>query len=175
MKHGGPSVRTQEPGKEPLANFAKPEQVCNMPLIARCLWLGGPVLVLALSCLMGTGEQRKVLLPWSGIALPETCQFHRLFGLDCPGCGLTRSFIHISHGELMAAWQLNPLGLVLYTYVALQVPQALLRWLNVEYRRGWLSDGRLANWTRMNEWALIGILIGLVIQWMFRMIGRGLS
>jgi len=174
MKLRCPSVAIRESGEEPLSHVGKPEQPYSMPLIARCIWLGGPVLVLVLSRLMGTGEQRKVLLPWSGIALPETCHFHRLFGLDCPGCGLTRSFIHISHGELMAAWQLNPLGLVLYTYLALQVPQALLRWWNVEHRRGWLSDNKLASWTRVNEWALIGILLGLVLQWMLRTIGRGI-
>lgn len=144
----------------------------QMPMVARYLWLAGPLLILISSFLLCSDDPQAVSVPWFGITLPEMCHFRRLFGLDCPGCGLTRSFIHISHGNLNAAWQLNPLGIALYIYLGLQIPQALLRWQSVESRRRWLSDDRLARWTRINEWALIGLMIGLVIQWIFRWMWR---
>jgi len=50
-------------------------------------------------------------------ALPEgpVCLFRFLTGMPCPGCGLTRSFCALLHGELGAAWTFNPFG---YLFVA---------------------------------------------------------
>jgi hypothetical protein len=38
------------------------------------------------------------------------CLFHRLTGLDCPGCGLTRAFLSAGRGHWSEAFALNPLG-----------------------------------------------------------------
>ena len=37
------------------------------------------------------------------------CQFHRLTGLNCPGCGMTRALYALLHGELAAALRDNAL------------------------------------------------------------------
>lgn len=42
------------------------------------------------------------------------CAFNAVTGLSCPGCGLTRAFCAISHGQFALAWSLNPLSLYLY-------------------------------------------------------------
>lgn len=39
---------------------------------------------------------------------PE-CLFHRLTGLYCPGCGSTRAMHQLLHGNIAAAFKLNPL------------------------------------------------------------------
>lgn len=39
---------------------------------------------------------------------PE-CQFHRLTGLDCPGCGMTRAAYALLHGEWAVALRDNAL------------------------------------------------------------------
>lgn len=41
------------------------------------------------------------------------CPFHRLTGLDCPGCGTLRAMHQLAHGNLAAAWRLNPLAVAL--------------------------------------------------------------
>ena len=37
------------------------------------------------------------------------CQFHRLTGLDCPGCGMTRALYALLHGDLTTALHDNAL------------------------------------------------------------------
>jgi hypothetical protein len=37
------------------------------------------------------------------------CQFHRLTGLNCPGCGMTRALYALLHGELATALHDNAL------------------------------------------------------------------
>ncbi len=54
--------------------------------------------------------------------LPEVCQWRRLLGIDCPGCGLTRSFICLSRAQWARAWNFNPAGIALFGAVVLQVP-----------------------------------------------------
>ncbi len=147
----------------------------SMSTTSRWLWLVGPLLVLALSFLLRPGAGRSVLLPFVDIPLPESCYFYRLLGIDCPGCGLTRSFLHLSRGNLQIALQVNPLGIVLYTFLILQVPQAGLRWIPNENRRRWLSDVVLSRSTRINEWLMILILIALVFQWIATVVWREYS
>jgi uncharacterized protein DUF2752 len=43
---------------------------------------------------------------------PVICPFRLATGLPCPGCGLTRSWVFIAHGELGAAVRANPFGFV---------------------------------------------------------------
>jgi len=40
------------------------------------------------------------------------CLFHKLTGLDCPGCGGLRAAHHLLHGEFAAAFRYNPLLVV---------------------------------------------------------------
>jgi len=37
------------------------------------------------------------------------CQFHRLTGLNCPGCGMTRALYALLHGDFVTALQDNAL------------------------------------------------------------------
>ena len=51
---------------------------------------------------------------------PVVCPFRLMTGLPCPGCGLTRSWVYLLHGQPGAATAANPFGiLVLLASVAL--------------------------------------------------------
>lgn len=51
--------------------------------------------------------------------LPELCLFQRIWGIQCPGCGMTRAFLSLANFEWIQAWQYNPfsyflMGLTIY-------------------------------------------------------------
>lgn len=48
------------------------------------------------------------------------CQFHRLTGLNCPGCGMTRATHALLHGELAAALRQNALLVALVAILLLR-------------------------------------------------------
>jgi len=74
---------------------------------------------------------------YTPLGLPETrsCWFRSVSGLPCPGCGLTRAFCAISHGEFAEAWKHNPFGFGFYLFALV-----LIAWPLVHYRRPDLID-----------------------------------
>lgn len=125
------------------------------------VWFIGPVLILLAAGLLSTRGERQVILPWVGQALPETCATRWQFGIDCPGCGLTRSFIYLAHGDITAAWKLHPVSLVLFLYVVFQLPLALAHWCHVQHPL-------VARITRVNGFGIIAIAVLLALRWMSR-------
>jgi hypothetical protein len=61
---------------------------------------------------------------------PVLCPFRLMTGLPCPGCGLTRSWVYLVHGEWSDAVAANPFGFVTLgatIVLMLWVVQALVR------------------------------------------------
>lgn len=46
------------------------------------------------------------------------CVYKRLTDIDCPGCGLSRGFVQLEHGNVVAAVKLNPLTPVIFLLMA---------------------------------------------------------
>ena len=42
------------------------------------------------------------------------CIIKNLTGFDCPGCGLTRSILHFTHGDVYRSLELNIFGIPLF-------------------------------------------------------------
>lgn len=57
-----------------------------------------------------------------GTPIPGTCAFESFFGLRCPGCGLTRSFVLTAHLDFSEAFRLHPLGPIGFLAVLVQIP-----------------------------------------------------
>lgn len=117
--------------------------------------------VLLLAAILETRGGTAVVLPVLGIPLPELCYARRWLGIECPGCGLTRSFIAIMHGDFTSAWLFNPAGVAFFAAVAFQLPYRAIQLQRLhrgqrQARPVWL------NWL----WAPVGI--ALVIQWIAR-------
>lgn len=43
---------------------------------------------------------------------PVLCPVRRFTGVPCPGCGLTRTFVHALHGDVAAAFRAHAFGLL---------------------------------------------------------------
>ncbi len=57
---------------------------------------------------------------------PDLCPVHRVTGLPCPGCGVTRGLVLASHGDFQEALGANPWVLVLWPLLALLAVSVLV-------------------------------------------------
>ena len=125
------------------------------------IWLVGALLVLLGSLVMRVQDNRETV-SLLGVAVPETCTFKRVIGYGCPGCGLTRSFISLSHGQLIEAFYFNAVGLPLYLLVIAQIPYRLV--LVRRIRQG-QSTWHLSQY---GKWIAYLLAILLIVQWLTR-------
>ncbi|MFT3900695.1 MAG: DUF2752 domain-containing protein [Gordonia sp. (in: high G+C Gram-positive bacteria)] len=77
---------------------------------------------------IGGGAVLAIAAAWPTASVtdgPGTCIFRHVTGLPCPGCGLTRSFVMLAHGDVSAAFGFNLFGPVFFAAVAATVVVAL--------------------------------------------------
>ena len=65
------------------------------------------------------------ILPSDGAGIP-VCLFHSLTGLPCPGCGLTRAFSSLLHGQAAAAFAYHPFVFLLLPLFAIMAAHNFL-------------------------------------------------
>jgi hypothetical protein len=82
-------------------------------------------LAIAASFVLEVGGERVHLAGLPGYPVPKTCFSRELFGVDCPGCGLTRSFVYLAHGEWQASWGMHRLGWLMFLATLAQLPYRL--------------------------------------------------
>lgn len=153
--------------------------------------LGLSLSVLGLALVLSVRGEEQVIVPIAGRPLPGMCGSRMLLGVECPGCGLTRSFINLAHGlenlgraggelvggdasdanrrlgaarhNIARAWHFNPGGLLLFTIMVAQIP--LRSWRLWQARRGRRPPA--LGW--MGRWILWVAAIVLIGQWLIRM------
>lgn len=106
----------------------------------------------------------SVVLPWTPLAGRTLCLFAHLTGQPCPGCGLGRSFVAITHGDWAAALSFHPLGLLAYVALA---------WLLVRFVAEGALRRRLPHLvpTRARRLLAWSAAAGLLIVWAMRLLG----
>jgi hypothetical protein len=120
--------------------------------------------VIVLACLLSVrGDQRVEFGVLHGWPIPELCQSKALFGIDCPGCGLTRSFIYLAHGDVAASYQRHRLGWLLAIVVLLQIP----------YRVWAIRSGSAAPLGTRLPWVGMWIVVLLLMaNWIAKLVER---
>lgn len=131
-------------------------------LLLQWVVLSISTVVLLAAATMSIRGSEQVLLPGTQIPLPGTCTYKRLTGTECPGCGLTRCFISIAHGDFSAAWGFNAAGILLFLFVVLQLPYRSLQIWRIKRGR---HELRFHRWT---TGAFIFIAAAMIIQWLIR-------
>ena len=121
------------------------------------------IIVLAFLLRIDSGE--FVVVPWLNLALPQTCMFRNMTSLNCPGCGLTRSFISLADGHWYQAWQFNPVGWMIFILVVVQIPFRMVQLVR-------LRSGREALVFPGALWLTWSLMILLIAQWLVRGMGR---
>ena len=126
--------------------------------------LGVALAVVVLSCMLEVHSDQRVALRFlPDYPLPETCMSRRLFRIECPGCGLTRSFVYLAHGEWVACWHAHRVGWLLALTVVFQVP----------YRIFALATGSPAPLGKSAPKFLGTLLVVLlIVNWMANVISR---
>lgn len=55
------------------------------------------------------------LLDWQP---PSLCLWSRIFGVRCPGCGLTHAALDLCRADFVGAWRHNPMSWVVVPLIA---------------------------------------------------------
>jgi hypothetical protein len=119
------------------------------------------IIVLSFILIVRSDEHAAfALLP--SVPIPSTCPSQAIFHVDCPGCGLTRSFIFLAHGDWHNAFLRNRMGWLLALAVVLQIPYRLIA------LRG---PNRLPLGRRIPELCGFALVIALIGNWALRMLG----
>jgi len=118
------------------------------------------LLLVGVSACLHTDTQGKVCLPFlRRWPIPDTCVMKKVIHADCPGCGMTRSFIAMGHLRLFEALRCHRIGPFLFLYVLAQVPYRLLAMRAVS------RQGRFREPTALRLYAL-ALVIALFANWM---------
>ena len=119
------------------------------------------VLVVLASVVMKVKGTETVTLPWSSLPLGPSCYSRIVFGVDCPGCGLTRSFISMGHFDILAAFRFNAAGPLAYLFTCSHV-----FWQSYQiYRMRCGKSPYFSNWLML--WP-VAVLCSLLLQWFFK-------
>ncbi len=124
------------------------------------IWFLAALASVMLAGVLQVGNGRQVMMPGWPAPLPETCTLRLQLGIDCPGCGLTRGFIHVAHGRVWDAFAVHPLSPPLFGLAVLQLPLALAHWIPIDHRLV-----RLA--TRCNMVCLLVLAAIMLARWIW--------
>ena len=66
----------------------------------------------------------------------SVCPVRRMFGINCPGCGLTRAMSYLIQGDFRRAWQRNKLVAIMFPLLCYIWQQSLV----TSYRARWSGN-----------------------------------
>ncbi len=97
------------------------------------------------------------------------CVFHKLTGLHCPGCGMTRAAHATLHGRLGEAFRYNPLGMILLPLAGVGVGIGVIGWVRRKPLPFRLNVGGVGAWGIV--WLVVGFWVLRNIQcWPFTLL-----
>lgn len=122
--------------------------------------LTGVALLASLAVARGLATATPAAVQVAGRELPVICPSRLLFGVTCPGCGMTRSVLLTLGGDLRGALNVNPAGPVLVAALILLAAQLLFaaRVNGADHQ----SQRRLLSWASVYGAVVVSVML---IQW----------
>lgn len=120
------------------------------------------IVVVGLAFAFEVHDDRVALAGFANYPLPHLCMSRSMFGVTCPGCGLTRSFVYLAHGNWQASLQAHRLGWLMAAIVLFQIP----------YRAWMLAGRRDALPARLVQAFAAAVVALLVINWGLSLLER---
>ena len=99
----------------------------------------------------------------NGLAWFPGCTFHRLTGLNCPGCGMTRAAHATLHGRLGEAFRFNPVGMILLPLACVGVGLETLGWVRGKPLLFRLNVGATGAW--LIVWIVLAFWVLRNLPW----------
>ena len=115
------------------------------------VWLGLAIGIPLAGLLMQAVGTENVSL--GGSILPTVCGSRAWLGIDCPLCGVTRSVIHLMHGNYSASWEAHRLGWLIFGAIIIQAPYRLL----IPWQTR--ASGKFCRRLEVGFWITIGLLL----------------
>lgn len=107
------------------------------------------------------GSTNHETVSFFGFVLPPLCAFRALLGLDCPGCGITRSLIYAFHGRFYDSYMMHIWGIPLAVILVAQIPYRLSRLFFA------MPDWKLS--PVMNRWINFSIALSVLLPWIVKL------
>jgi hypothetical protein len=125
--------------------------------------LGLSLAIVAGSFILRTGDADHVApIGFPQLSLPPLCGSRAIFCVECPGCGLTRSFVALASGDVAESFRFHRVGWVIALAVVAQLPYRVYGlW---ELRTGVVER----KWPIWFGYALIALLI---VNWLVKIAG----
>ena len=130
-------------------------QIYKPELLFRILVLLAATIVISISFVMTIKNDQEVYTPFTNGPMPDVCGIRSMLGVDCPGCGMSRAFISISNLEINKALAFNSASLIVYLFVAIQIPWHATQIFMTFYRGGPIDTW----WTLLPP---IGVIVWLL-------------
>jgi len=95
------------------------------------------------------------------LSFAPDCVFRGLTGIPCPTCGSTRSLMHLSHGDILSAFFMNPLTTLCLIAAIVYFFASIMRVVFDLPRINILLTVKEKNVVRA------GVVMALVVQWAY--------
>lgn len=91
------------------------------------------------------------------------CSVRHFLGFDCPGCGLTRSFVELVHWRVRQSIDAHPLGVVIALWLLYMWGRAVYASMAGRWPPELLSQ-------RQRDWLLAAFVVALLFQWVVKLV-----
>ncbi len=118
---------------------------------------------LLLAVILEPARPGQTVVSLAGVPIPPLCGMKRGLGIDCPGCGLTRSWVSLAHGQLSDSLTFHRMGWLVMLYACCQI-----------LRHGiWLANSgardQARRWGGMLDKAALPLGLLLILNWLAKL------